>query len=90
MGRGVGLGVEDVRLHQPHRPPRSSRKVAHTTSRTDASEAPRNHLHDQPQAFRSLSGFLQYFFFNESYLYKIVLNVLIFLFQYKDFKQFLY
>lgn len=49
MGQGLGDYGEDVRLHEPHGPPRGPGEVASFHAGEDPSPPPANYLPDQPQ-----------------------------------------
>lgn len=49
MGQGLGNHSEDVRLHEPHGPPRGSGEVASVHAGEDPPPPSTDHLPDQPQ-----------------------------------------
>lgn len=49
VGQSLGSHGEDVRLHQPHGPPRGSGEVASVHAGEDPPPPPTDHLPDQPQ-----------------------------------------
>lgn len=49
MGQGLGDHGEDVRLYEPHGPPRGPGEVASFHAGEDPSPTPADYLPDQPQ-----------------------------------------
>lgn len=48
MGQGLGNHGEDIRLHEPHGPPRGPGEVASFHAGEDPSPPPADYLPDQP------------------------------------------